>query len=476
MSLKKQTIAGLKWSFIQQFSVQIINFSVQIFLARLLMPEMFGLIAMVIILISIGQLLIDGGMTSSLIRTNQPTQVDYSTVFIINFLTSIFIYIGVYKIAPYMALFYNQEVLVDIIRILALTFVIRALAAVHVAKLTKEMNFKLQMQVQVPSTLISGGVGVYLASKGYEVWSLVWMNIIQAIAFTLLTWWRANWKPTFDFSWERFKYHFNFGYKLTIAGLIDTIFNDIYKIVIGKYYTATQLGYFHQAEQLRLFPVSQISTVVDKVTYPLFSSISNEDNLKNSYKITMQLLLFVTVPLMLSLILVAEEVFFVLLGDKWLSAVYIFQVLAIASIFRPVSTYNLNILKVKGRSDIFLKLEIFKKIVGILFLFLGLNFGFHALVWSLLAFSFFSYIINMFVSGKLINYTMKNQLKDSSLFFLIGLGVYMSLFFLKKNLEGFIQNDLIVIFFYIGFFYILNYFIIFLFNRDIYKFLLTLKK
>lgn len=476
MNLKKQTIAGLKWGFVQQFSVQIINFSVQIFLARLLMPEMFGLIAMVIILISIGQLLVDGGMTSSLIRTNQPTQVDYSTVFIINFSTSILIYIGVYIIAPYIAYFYNQEVLIDIIRILALTFVIRALAAVHIAKLTKEMNFKLQMQIQVPSTLISGGVGIYLALKGYEVWSLVWMNITQALTFTFLTWWRANWKPTFDFSWERFKYHFNFGYKLTIAGLIDTIFNDIYKIVIGKYYTSTQLGYFHQADQLRLFPVSQISTIVDKVTYPLFSHIRNEDDLKNAYKITMNLLLFITVPLILSLILVAEEVFAVLLGEKWLSAVYIFQVLAIASIFRPVSTYNLNILKVKGRSDIFLKLEIFKKIVGLLFLFLGLSFGFNALVWSLLAFSFFSYIINMFVSGQLINYTIINQIKDSYLFFLIGMVVYILLFLLKKNLEGLVQNDLVIIFFYIIFFYILNYLIVFFFNRDIYKFLLTLKK
>lgn len=476
MNLKNQTIAGLKWSFVQQFGVQIINFSVQIFLARLLLPEMFGLISMVVILISIGQLLVDGGMTSSLIRTDHPTQTDYSTVFIINLGVSVVIYTGVYFLAPYVAEFYDQEILVDIIRILGLTFIIRALTAVHIAKLTKEMDFKMQMHLQVPSTLISGVLGVYLASVGYGVWSLVWMNVVQALIHTLLTWWCNTWKPSLDFSWESFKYHFNFGYKLTIAGLIDTIFNDMYRIIIGKYYSPTQVGYFHQAEQLRLFPVQQISTVVGKVTYPLFSKIDNDTELKQAYKITMQLLLLLTVPLMLSIILVAEEGFRFLLGEKWLPAVGIFQILAIASIFRPVSTYNLNILKVKGRSDVFLKLEIFKKIVGLLFLVIGLSIGFYGLIWSLLAFSIFSYIVNMFVSGKMINYTIISQIKDSALFFLTGFFVFTFLFFLKNELDGFLKNDCVIVLFYLSFFYFLNYFIVFMFNKDLYRFLLALKK
>lgn len=468
-NLKKQTIAGLKWSFIQQFSVQIINLSVQIFLARLLMPEMFGLIAMVVVLLSIGQLLVDGGMTSSLIRTNQPTQIDYSTVFIINFAISIFIYIVAYLIAPYIAYFYNQEVLIDIIRILSLTFIIRALAAVHIAKLTKEMNFKLQMQIQVPSTLISGGVGIYLAFKAFEVWSLVWMNITQALTFTFFTWCYVNWKPTFDFSWERFKYHFNFGYKLTIAGLIDTIFNDIYKIIIGKNYSPMQVGYFHQAEQLRLLPVEQISTVVGKVTYPLFAKIDNDTELKRAYKISMQLLLLMTVPLMLSLVLVAEEGFRFLLGEKWLPAVEIFQILALASIFRPVSSFNLNILKVKGRSDLFLKLEILKKIMGIIFIVIGFNFGLLGLVYSLLAFSFSSYLINMYYCGKIINYNIFEQARDKCIFYILGGCVYILMYMLKSWFI--ISNDFLVVVFYLFifcFFYILNLLIL---RKELYYFI-----
>ena len=276
MSLKKQAIAGVKWTFVQQFSVQIINFSVQIVLARLLMPEMFGLIAMVVIFISIGQALMDGGMTSSLIRTNNPDQLDYSTVFITNIIMSLVVYGVVFIAAPYIALFYNQEILTNIIRILSLTFVIRALVAVHMAKLTKEMNFKLQMKLQIPSTILASAVGITMAYKGYGVWSLVWLNLVQAISFTVQTLLFMTWRPLLIFNFEKFKYHFNFGYKLTLASLIDVIFNDAYRIIIGKFYSPTTVGFFHQAETLRLFPVQQISAVVGKVTYPLFAKMSDD--------------------------------------------------------------------------------------------------------------------------------------------------------------------------------------------------------
>src|SRR5690606_9889301 len=204
MSLKKQAIAGVKWTFVQQFSVQIINFSVQIVLARLLMPEMFGLIAMVVIFISIGQTLMDGGMTSSLIRTKNPDQLDYSTVFVTNIIVSCIIYGVVYLFAPYIAKFYNQAILTDIVRLFALTFVIRALVAVHDAKLTKEMNFKLQMKLQIPATIISGIVGVAMAYKGYGVWSLVWLNLVQAIIFTVQYWVFVDWRPSLIFDKNRF--------------------------------------------------------------------------------------------------------------------------------------------------------------------------------------------------------------------------------------------------------------------------------
>jgi len=474
MSLKKQAIAGVKWTFVQQFSVQIINFSVQIVLARLLMPEMFGLIAMVVIFISIGQALMDGGMTSSLIRTNNPDQLDYSTVFITNIIMSLVVYGVVFIAAPYIALFYNQEILTNIIRILSLTFVIRALVAVHMAKLTKEMNFKLQMKLQIPSTILASAVGITMAYKGYGVWSLVWLNLVQAISFTVQTLLFMTWRPLLIFNFEKFKYHFNFGYKLTLASLIDVIFNDAYRIIIGKFYSPTTVGFFHQAETLRLFPVQQISAVVGKVTYPLFAKMSDDLVLKEAYKITMKLVLALVVPLMLALIFIAEDGFRFLFGDKWLPAVPYFQILALASIVRPLSEYNLNILKVKGRSDIFLKIEILKKTIGIVFIVLGFNFGVMGLVISLTVFSFISYLINMFFSGALISYTMIEQIKDSFFFYLLGILVYILLFLIK----GEIGFDLIFfnIIFYMVLFFLIYFAILYLFERDLFKMVKNIRK
>ena len=467
MSLKKQAIAGIKWTFVQQLSVQIINFAVQIILARLLMPEMFGLVAMVVVFISIGQALMDGGMTSSLIRTKNPDQLDYSTVFITNIIMSLGVYGVIFIAAPYIALFYNQEILTNIIRILSLTFVIRALVAVHMAKLTKEMNFKLQMKLQIPSTIMAGIVAISMAYQGYGVWSLVWLNLIQAISFTVQTLMFMKWRPSLIFNFERFKYHFNFGYKLTLASLIDVIFNDAYRIVIGKFYSPAAVGFFHQAETLRLFPVQQISTVVGKVTYPLFAKMNDDDALKFAYKITMKLVLVLIVPLMLGLILMAEEGFRFLFGEKWLPAVPYFQILALASIVRPLSAYNLNILKVKGRSDILLRLEIIKKTIGVVLLVVGLNFQVIGLVISLTVFSYISFIINMYFSGSLISYSIKEQLKDTLFLYILGGLVFLLLYFIKYNLNYISHFDFISIFLYIFLFFFLYYLILSFVDKEL---------
>ena len=459
MNLKKQALSGIKWTFLQQISVQLINFVVQIILARLLMPEMFGLIAMIIILISVGQTLMDSGMTSSLIRTHSPNQIDYSTVFITNLFMSVLIYGIVFFIAPYISQFYNQEILTEIIRVFAITFVIRALVAVHVAKLTKEMNFRLQMKLQIPSSVISGAIGVYMAYYGYGVWSLVYLNLVQASIFSLHTWFSIGWKPSLIFNIERFKYHFSFGYKLTLASLIDVIFNDVYRIIIGKYFSPTSLGFFHQAENLRLFPVQQISIVVEKVTYPLFSKINHDEALKSAYRITMKLVLVIVIPSMLALILIAEEGFRLLLGEKWLAAVPYFQILALASIVRPVSAYNLNILKVKGRSEIILRIEILKKFFGIILIIIGFNFHVIGLVVSLTIFSFLSFIINMYFSGKLISYSVVEQVKDTLNLYIIGGLVFVLLYFIKANLN-ISSYDVVNIFTYIFIFYAMYYFIL----------------
>lgn len=475
-NLKKQAVSGVIWTFAQQFSVQFINFGVQIILARLLMPQDFGLIAMIAVFISIGQVLMDSGMTSSIIRMKRPDQLDYSTVFITNFLISIVIYIFIFLGAPFVAKFYDQALLKNILRVFALTFVIRAFVAVHIAKLTKEMNFKTQMKLQVPSTIIGALVGVTMAYSGYGVWSLVWLNLVQTTVFTIQNWVFIKWRPSFVFNKRRFKYHFKFGYKLTLSALLDTIYNDGYRIVIGKLFSPVQVGYFNQAETMRLFPVQQIGTVMGKVTYPLFSNIKEDEKLRSAYKTTMKLVLFIVIPVMLILILVAKEGFVFLFGEKWLPAVPYFKILAIASIIRPISVYNLNILKVKGRSDLFLKVEIIKKIIGVVAIIMGIPFGVLGMIISLTGVSFLFTTINMLYCGKLIVYPLWTQVKDISKLFLIGLITFFITYLAYIYIVKHIESNILIILAIVGVFTILYLLQIWFLEKELVKQLKTILK
>jgi len=445
MGLKNQAISGMVWTFAQQGSIQIINFGVQIILARLLMPEDFGLIAMLMVFINIGQMLMDGGMTSSLIRTKRPDQLDYSTVFVTNIIVSLVIYILIFSLAPVIGRFYNQEILKEILRVYALSFVIRSFVAVHITKLTKEMNFKTQLKLSIPSTIVGAVVGVSMAYMGYGVWSLVWLNLVQIIMMTLQNWIFIKWRPSLVFNKRRFRYHFNFGYRMTLSGLLDTIYTDAYRIVIGKFFSPTMVGFYNQAETMRLFPVRQLKTALGKVTYPMFSNLKNDEQLKNAYKKTLKLVFFIVVPMMMTLIVTGKEFFVVLFGEKWLPAVPYFQILAFASITTPLTTYNLNILKVKGRSDLFLKLEVWKKIVGFVAILVAIPFGMTILVISQMVITHVLAFLNMLYCGKLINYSVTEQIKDCCRLYLIGCTALVLTFALKSALLGLDINTLSIL-------------------------------
>jgi len=413
MSLRNTAVSGVIWTFSQQFGVQVIGFLVSIVMARLLLPEEFGLIGMITVFMALGQSLMDSGLTQSLIRTEYPDQKDYSTVFFFNLGGSILIYVLLFFIAPFIAAFYQQEILTNIIRVYCLSFIITAFSAVQLTRLTKEMNFKLQMIIAIPSLIISGMIGIALAHKGFGVWSLVWMQLLQNLLNTLQLWWRTRWVPSFVFSKEKFRHHLSFGYKLTISGIIDTIFQNVYQIIIGKFFIASQVGFYTRANSLRQLPVMNLSTALNKVTYPLFASIQHEDaRLKSAYKEIMQMAIFLIAPLLIILAVLAEPVFRFLFTEKWLPAVPYFQVLCLAGILYPVHSYNLNVLKVKGRSDLFLRLEIIKKIVIILTITVTIQFGIIGLIWGQLATSILAFFINTFYTGKFLKYSSWEQTKD----------------------------------------------------------------
>lgn len=413
MSLTYKARSGIIWSIGQQFSVKFINLFITIILARLLSPAEFGLIAMLSIFIAVGNSLMDSGLTSSLIRTRTAGQKDYSTIFFFNLLGSLVVY-GVFFIAaPFIAEFYRQPQLTNIVRIYGLTFLINAFFSIQSTLLTKEMKFKLQTIIQIPSVILGGCLGIFLAKNGYGTWSLVWMSLLSATVSTILHWFYSDWRPRLLFSKKSFRRHFHFGYKMTLSGLLDTVYQNLYTVIIGRFYAATQLGFYARADSLSQLPIGIISTAINKVTYPMFSNISNDDEkLKMVYKRLMQQVLFWNAPILIFLALIAQPLISLLLTDKWLPSVPYFQILCIAGVLYPLHAYNLNILKVKGQSGQFLKLEVLKKTLSVIGIVCVIPFGIMGLLYYQLFFTVFAYYINSIYSGRLINYPLKEQLHD----------------------------------------------------------------
>lgn len=442
--LRQKTLSGVFWTFTQQFGVQLINFVVSIVLARLLLPEEFGLIGMIAIFVSLGNTLMDSGLTSSLIRTQEPDQRDFSSVFFINVFGSLVIYVVLCFFSPLIADFFNQEVLSLIIRVYCLSFIVRSFSAVQLAKLTQQMDFKIQMTITIPSLLIGGVVGVTMAHLGFGVWSLVYMNLLQAILVSLQLWFRINWRPALVFDWERLKYHFNFGYKLTLSGVLNTVYDNIYNIIIGKYFSAVQLGYFARAQSLKQLPVANISTALNKVTYPMFAKIQDNDiQLRAMYKRIMQQVLFWVTPILVLSGVLGEPLFRFLLTDKWLPAVPYFQILCLVGIMYPLNAYNLNILKVKGRSDLFLRLEIIKKVLITIGIIAAVPFGVYGLLWIQVILSALSFFINTYYSGKFINYPAMAQIRDVFPVFGVAIMAGVFTYFLDIQIAKIFNFDLV---------------------------------
>lgn len=422
MSLRKQAISGMMWTFAQQFSTQGIGFIISVVLARLLLPAEFGIIGMIAIFMGIGGALVDSGLASSLIRTPDANQEDFSTVFYFNIAGSILMYFILYLSAPYIAKFFNQPILTNITRVYGITFIINAFSTIQLTRLTQMLDFKTQMKVSVPALIGGGALGITLAYMGFGVWSLVWMRVFQSFLNSLQLWIVSKWKPSFIFNVEKFKYHFNFGYKLLLSGLLDTVFTNIYTVVIGKLFAPAQLGFYTRANSVVQLPVENISGALNKVTYPLFASIKDDnERLKKVYKKIMQMVTFLIAPILIIMGVLATPLFRFVFTEKWLPAVPYFQILCISGILYPFHIYNLNILNVKGRSDLFLKLEVIKKVLLVITILVSIQFGLYGLLWGVVVSSALALFINAHYSGKFIHYNGFEQLKDVSPILLIAI-------------------------------------------------------
>lgn len=415
MSLTDKTLSGFVWAFGERFGVQAIQMAIFIVLARILTPEAFGLMGMLAVFIAVSQSLTDSGFGQALIQKKDADEVDFSSVFYINLVVSISIYGLLYVSAPLIASFYGEPILTGMIRLLGIKFILAAFSMVQIAKLTKEVQFKKLMIAKLPSTLLGGVAGIGAAYMGFGVWSLVIQQLTDTAAYSIQVWIQAKWKPLWIFDWERVKELFDFGGKMMTSGILHTIYQNIYEVVIGRYFAAAQVGYFTQANKIKQLPVQNISSALNRVTFPVLSEIQDDDaRLKRAYKKIIRQVIFIIAPLMVGAIVIAEPLFRFVLTETWVPAVPYFQWLCVSGLFYPLNAYNLNILKVKGRSDLFLKLEVVKKVIGIIGIVIAVQFSVLALVILRAVTSVIAYGINSYYSGLFINYGILEQLKDIS--------------------------------------------------------------
>lgn len=411
MSLKNKFFLGVLWTSIDMFLVKGIVFVGTLYLARLLGPAEFGLLGMISIFIAIGTSLVESGLSESIIRTVNPDKSDFSTIFYFNIFSSLVVYFIIYISAPLIAEFYDQEILIDLIRVFCIIFLITALSSVQLAILTKKMLFKKITNYTLPASIVGLTVGLYLGFQNYGVWSLVWMQISTKIVLSFLLWLNSSWKPTLDFSFSKLKYHYNYGYKLLLSTLLNKFFLNIYNIIIGKYYSIQTIGYYERSSSINNFSSDALTGIIKRVTFPLISSIKDDKiRVKKVYKKILRVTFFISAPIMMGLAAIAKPLFLLVLGMEWLPATIFFQILCISSTLYPIHSLNLNILKVYGRTDLFLKLEIYKKILMTVCIVVSLPFGVLGLVWSSVICSMIALLINTKYSGQLINYQTKSQL------------------------------------------------------------------
>lgn len=432
-SLKKKTISGLFWSFSDLVANQGIQFIIQVILARLLVPKDFGIIGMITVFIAISQSFIDSGFTNALIREKELSQKDYSTVFYFNLFMAILIYVILFFSAGAIGKFFAEPQLIAIVKVIGLVLIINSFGLIQRTMLTKNINFKTQTKINVISSIVSGIIAVVFAYIGFGVWSLVIKTLVMQLIQSLLLCMYNRWIPSLVFSMDSFKRFFGFGWKLLVSGLINTLYNNLYYLIIGKVFSASDLGYYTNAQKLRDTASQSISTSVQKVGYPVLSSIKeDEDRLREGYKKIIKTSVYITFPLMIGLAAVANPLIRLIFGPKWINSIQYFQILCLSGMLYPLHAINLDILQVKGRSDLFLGLEIIKKAIGLLSIAIVLYFklGIMGLVWALVINSYIAYFLNSHYSSELLNYSTMQQIRDITPAFIasivMGIIVYLS--------------------------------------------------
>lgn len=412
-SLKAKTVRGTIWSGIDSIAGQGITFLVGLVLARLLSPQEYGLIGYITIIVAILNSIVDSGFSNALIRKKDAGEIDYNTTFIFNLVLSLLMAGVMIVAAGPISRFFNEPELVPLIRVMSAIVVINAAAIVQRTTLTKRVDFKTQTKVSLIASATSGVVGIGMALSGMGVWSLVGQQLSRQLLNTVFLWIFNRWIPTLQFSWRSFRELFGFGWKLMVSGLIDTTWKEIYQLVIGKCYTTETLGQYTRGKQFSDIFSSNMTTIIQRVSYPVLSSVQDErTRLKEGYRKIIKVSMLLSFVLLFGLGAVAEPLLYVLIGGQWSEAARYLQIIVFSACLYPLHAINLNMLQVQGRSDLFLKLEIVKKIIAIGPILLGVFISIEWMLWGSVLIGLFTYWLNSFYSGKMIDYGSLAQLRD----------------------------------------------------------------
>ena len=436
-SLKSKALQGVAWSAIERLSSQAGQFVIGIVLARILMPEDFGLIGMLSIFIAISQSLIDSGMGSGLVQKKNRTDIDFSTVFVFNFFVSILVYAILFFCAPFIADFYEMPQLVLLTRVLTLNIIINSLAIVQRTRLTINIDFKTIAKVNVVSVLLGGGIGISFAYAGFGVWALVFLNLFRTIISVIMLWFLSRWTPSLLFSRQSFKELFGFGSKLLAAGIYAQTLNNIYNIVIGKAYSASDLGFYTKTKQFADITAGTVTSIMQQVTYPILASLQDDrSRMISVFSRLIRMSAFFIFPAMTMLSLLAEPFIRLILTEKWLPMVPLLQWMCFARIFYPLSVINMNILNAIGRSDLFLKLDLSKCPLTVLALIITIPLGVKAMIIGHVVTSFLAFFMNAYLPGRLFGYGPLRQCEDISKIIFATLGMAVVVFFSCRGINS----------------------------------------
>ncbi len=431
METSNKVFSNIIWRFAERCGAQIVQFIVQIVLARILAPEAYGTVALITVFTTIFQVFVDSGLGNALIQKKDADDLDFSTVFYTNIVFCVILYIIIFLISPVIANFYNDTSLTILIRVLSITILISGIKNVQQAYVSKKLMFKKFFWATIGGTIVAAIVGIAMALNGFGVWALIAQQLTNLTIDTIILWITVRWRPKLQFSFQRLKGLFSYGWKLLVSAIIDTVYNNIRSLIIGKKYSSSDLAYYNKGKQFPNLIIQNVNTAIDSVLLPTMSNVQdNKEKVKAMTRKSIKTSVFIMAPLMMGLAFCANNVIELLLTEKWLPAVPYLCIFCITYMFYPIHTANLNAIKAMGRSDLFLKLEILKKVVGIILLLATMNISVMAMAYSLIISSFLSQIINSWPNKKLLNYSYVEQLKDilPSILLAVGMGCIVSVF------------------------------------------------